>query len=425
MRVTAIDQVELTGTLTELSVTWVGAPARRGLPVGFNQGNHLRAQRSGRGAWLAGRVTLPDVHPDPSRVAGAVARLLGEHDALRASFTVSVVPTQDVFDATQLQVRPRVVGRVWHGFVESLLTQRCRAGDVPGVFFGILDDTVICAFDHAHADAITIDLVLRRLCEYYIDPTTPRRPTLSYADRCLIDAAEASSPNRCDDADSTRLMQVWHDFFTLTEGAVPAFPLCLGAGRAPQRTVDIPLLAQSECAELLSDSSFATILSALAAAVVDVGGPERLATLIPIHTRGPRTSGWHSTAGWLVSNAPVVVNAGDPNSAATWLRHASELAGLPLDHVLAQCRPHLPTEDIFMVSYLDYRKFGPALPGGQHISAVTSTDTAQFWFTRSDNGLELRVRHPARPVADDVIAGLLTALHSRLREPRPLAVPAP
>lgn len=417
MRVTAIDQIQLHGTLTEITLTWNGEPPRRGLPVGFNQGNHLRAQRDGAVAWLAGTVPLPDAQPDVARVTKAVERLLREHDALRACFTLDEFPTQGVFEPCQVSARPRVVGRVWHNFVEVLLRRRCHAGGVPGLFFGILDNTLICAFDHAHTDALTIDLVLRRLLEYYADIVAPARPTLDFTDRCIVEASGGSVfPEQSGSSD---LMRLWKDFFAITENALPAFPLDLGVGKAPQRTVVTPILDDAECLDALGSAAFATILAALAGAVADLGGPRRLATLIPIHTRGPRTSSWHDTAGWMVSNAPVVVAADDPVSATHWLDHAAALADLPLDRVLTECRPHFTTESIFMVSYLDYRKLGPSLPGAQHISAVTSTDTAQFWFTRSEFGLELRTRYPARPEADAVITRLLASVTGRLRRSLP------
>ncbi|MEP9391984.1 hypothetical protein ABLE92_18025 [Gordonia sp. VNQ95] len=417
MHVTAVDLADLAGRLTEIEITWDAEPARCEVPVTFNQGNHVRAQLTGSGAWLAGTVTLPDRHPDRSRIVEAVTRLLVEHDALRARIRPCDTPRQDVYGPDQFAVRARTVGTVWHGFTTALITERCRAGEVPGLFFGILDDRLVCAFDHAHADAFTIDLVLRRLYELYADPDTAARTTRSFAQRCVIEATGASVSGGPHSTDPTRLMQVWEDFFTITDATLPAFPLPLGSGAAPQRTVVVPLLSSPECHDALGRSAFAHILATLATAVASVGGPRRLATLIPVHTRGARDSGWHDTAGWMVSNAPVVVDAGDPDSATRWLTHAAALTDLPLDQVLAHCRPSFVTEGIFMVSYLDYRKLGPALPGAQHISAVTRTDTAQFWFNRSESGLDLRVRYPGRPEADAVMADLLRVLTSELREP--------
>lgn len=414
MHVTAVDLTDLAGQLTEIEMTWTGAPARRDLPVAFNQANHVRAQTHNGSAWLAGTVTLPDARPNRARLAAAVHRLVVEHDALRARLRPSPEPRQDVFDAAQVGVRPRLVGNVWHGFTVSLLTQRCRAGDVPGLFFGLLDDKVICAFDHAHADAVTIDLVLRRILEYYVDPTAPDHPARSFTARCVLEADGGSALAGV--GDQTQLLRIWQDFFAVTDDALPAFPLPLGHGRAPQCTKVIELLDAVQADDALGTGSFATLLNALAGAVAEVGGPPRLPLLIPVHTRGARDSGWHGTAGWMVSNAPVVVDAHDPAGAQRWLTHAAALTTLPLDQVLEQCRPHFVTDDVFMVSYLDYRKLGTALPGAQHISAVTSTDTAQFWFTRSKSGLELRVRYPGREPAHSTIGKLLVALTARVRD---------
>ncbi|MFT4127140.1 MAG: hypothetical protein QM662_13060 [Gordonia sp. (in: high G+C Gram-positive bacteria)] len=419
MHVTAIDQITLSGSLTEIALTWSGPPARSGLPVTFNQGNHLRAQTEQAPAWLAGTATLPDARPDVDRVAAAVTRLLTEQDALRARFPrTAEAPTQDVYDAHQVSARPRVTGRVWHRFLAALIAERCRPGDVPGVFFAVLDDTLVCAFDHAHADALTIDLVLRRLLAYYADPATPTAPARDLTQRCIDEAAGVQV---LDAGESKAALRVWEEFFDETGGTLPAFGLPLGPGRAPQRTVVVPLSGAATTDTVLGTKQpFATLLAALSGAIAETGGPSRLATLIPIHTRGRRDSGWHDTAGWLVSNAPVIVDADDPAGAQHWLRHAPTLAALPLEQVLAHCRPTFTSADISMVSYLDYRRLGPDLPGAQHISALTSTDTAQFWFTRSGQGVDLRVRYPAHPEADESIDALLAALRVKLRLPAAL-----
>lgn len=417
MHVTAIDQLDLSGNLTEFMISWHGAPAATNLPVTFNQGNHLRSQRNGGGAWLAGTVTLADPNPDPARVCEAVLAVLRRHDALRACFEVPDSPRQSVYAATQVSVRPRMVGRVWHSFLTALLNERCRAGDIPGLFFGLLEGTLICAFDHAHADALTIDLILREVSSLYADPDCDLPETADFATRCEQEAAGSSVLRPRDLARDLAGIQIWRQFFAATDNTLPTFPIGLG-GTAVTRTVVTPLLDAEQSDNLLPARTFAYLLAALAGAVADVGGPRRLHTLIPVHTRGPRDSGWHSTAGWMVSNAPVIVAADEPHSAEPWLAHAAELAELPLPEVLAELQPAFVTAGIFMVSYLDYRKLGPALPGAQHISAVTHTDTAQLWFTRSAAGLELRVRYPANPEADAVIISILAGLTARLHADR-------
>lgn len=414
MLVTAADRVDLGGDLTEFVLTWAGEPITTGLPVAFNQANHLRAQQQGPSAWLAGTVRLPDSTPDQTRLVELITRILGEHDALRARFRfadTAGTPCQDVFDSAQLQVTPHHEGRVAHEYTESLIADRCHAGDAPGLFFALLDNTLVCALDHAHADAATIDMLLRRAVQLYRDPQSPAIATRSFADRCVAEDG-GTSVLACDEAGTATaspddLMQVWRDFFARTGGELPTFPLDLGADRAPQRTVVLHVIDEADIETVLGERPFATLLATLATTVAENGGPHQLATLIPIHTRGPRDSGWHETAGWMVSNAPVIVEAGDPTSAQMWLRHAAQLSVLPLESVLAECRPRFGSADIFMVSYLDYRKMGPPLPDAHHISAVTSTDTAQLWFSRTASGIDLRVRYPSLPEADAVMTRVL------------------
>ncbi|XGU19849.1 hypothetical protein ACETU7_36065 [Rhodococcus sp. 3Y1] len=75
--------------------------------------------------------------------------------------------------------------------------------------------------------------------------------------------------------------------------------------------------------------------------------------------------------------------------------------------------------DVFMVSYIDYRK----LPGtddhdllnAHHISNVTVADDAQFWISRTNRGLSLRSRFPDTETANETMVNFLTELDRILR----------
>lgn len=446
MKVTAIDLVELSGDLTELQVQWTGAPLVCDAPTSFNQANHIRTHQrpptpeespdTGRtGGWLAGIVEVCGASPPvPTRLAMAVGRLLSEHDALRARLRLhpNGAVHQDVFGPDQVSVAATATRPVTGAQVRTLLDTRCNARDTPGVWFAVLDHRVIVGIDHAHGDALTIDLMLRRLVQLYADPTAAPRPGHSYLNRCR---AEAES----DDAADHPALAGWHDFFAATGGTVPTFPLPLGYGAqgqhrrsdevdsnilpARKKTVVVDLLDTS-AAQSLGRRPFATLLATLADTVAALGGPRSLAAMIPVHTRGDTNSGWHETAGWLVTNAPVIVPAGDAPGAAEALRNAISLAAVPLPLVLAECRPRLPDGDLFMVSYLDYRKCGPSLPGAQHISSEGRTSDIQLWFSRHHDGLDLRVRYPDTAAAADIIRSMICGLRERLEVGPPSVVGA-
>ena len=413
MLVTTIDEVDLAGHLTELVLSWSGEPSDTGAPLSFNQANHLAAHDDNEcpSVWLAGTVDLPGERPDMHRVSIALRRLLAEHDALRARFVTGPdgALRQDAFGADQVGVIPRDRGHVTTSGLAALLDERCRPGRFPGIFVGVVDRTLVCAFDHAHADAHTVDLVIRRVRELYRAPVAEFRPGAGYLDRCR---AEHALP-RVSAGDDPALAG-WVEFFDRTGGEVPPFPLPLGVTGRHRQSVTVCRLLDDAAAEQLGARPFPVLLALLAEAVRDAGGGPELSALIPVHTRGRSDSPWHGTAGWLVTNAPVTVAAGDVAGAVAALRRALNMSAVPLDEVLRRCCPAMPTEDVFMVSYIDYRRFGPALPNARHISASGTTDTVQMWFSRHHGGLDLRVRFPGAASARTVVAGLVDHLRAGL-----------
>ncbi|GAB07842.1 hypothetical protein GII30_21445 [Gordonia amarae] len=431
MHVTTIDLVMLSGAFTELCTHWTGEPVRRQLAVTFNQANHLLglADPTSQGVWIAGTVDLADDGEavDTERAAHAVARFLTEHEALRARFQFdpqTSVPYADVFGPNQVRVTAEPRGDIGSADLATLLSARCRSGEVPGVFFGLLDSTLIVGFDHAHCDALTVDLALRRIRELYLDPESRRSPGERFFDRSELDgilseklaAAEGEHPR----------LPAWRRFFAATGNAIPTFPLPLGEippGGAPQCTRVVELLDDT-AADALGRGAFAKILAQLAASIADQGGPQTLSTVIPVHTRGRSSSRWHQTAGWLVTNAPVRVRSGDTGGAQRALKSALGLAAVPLDHVLQRCQPAMTTADIFMVSYLDYRRLGDPLPGARHISNSTTTDSVQMWFSRHHDGLDLRIRYPDTTTANATVDALVLSLSERLRRYADAAHPA-
>ncbi|MGV9794352.1 hypothetical protein [Gordonia sp. NPDC003422] len=424
MRVTGADLVDLSGELTEITLTWTDSPTSVGSPVSFNQANHLAAHAAATSnpVWIAGTVELGDSAgppPNPQHIADVVRQVVAEQEALRLRFSWTPEPRQHVLDPTHLRTGLVTHGQADTADIVALINSRCHPQVSPGICFALVGRTLLCAFDHAHADALTVDIILRRLHLLSTNTSAQAAAPPGFVGRCVADAADVDrfrTPDGCDDTETIERLAGWRNFFTETGGRVPTFPLPLGdvPANTPQRTLVRTVLSADD-AGAIDAGLFATVLADLASVIDDLGGPSRLAALIPLHTRGQRDSGWHDTAGWMVTNAPVLVDAGDRAGARSSLRAAIDLARVPLPIVLERCAPQLPSGDIFMISYLDYRKLGPRLPGAQHISACSTADDVQIWFSRSEDGLDVRVRHPATPGATGVVDAVIERLTDRLR----------
>lgn len=86
----------------------------------------------------------------------------------------------------------------------------------------------------------------------------------------------------------------------------------------------------------------------------------------------------------------------------------------------------MTTADIFMVSYLDYRRLGDPLPGARHISNSTTTDSVQMWFSRHHDGLDLRIRYPDTTTANATVDALvLSCPNACAATPTPPTPPPP
>ena len=107
---------------------------------------------------------------------------------------------------------------------------------------------------------------------------------------------------------------------------------------------------------------------------------------------------------------PLVLAASDDlRATGERLRAALALGSVPLDQVLASLRRPLrrTRSDVFMVSWIDYRRL-PAVPAGtNHVSNATAADDVQLWLSRTDAGVALRARLPDHPRAVEVVTGLV------------------
>lgn len=442
-------------------------PVDPGSPVALsvNQVNHLVAARAGEpSVWLA-LACEPDLPRDPlrlARVEAAVRTVAARHSSMRTSTHDAGRPTSARAPAALLHE-----GLDWrwvdHGrrdatqvatLVRDLLDRACRPArgrpahavvvvepdrPVPhGSGSAVADrPVVVWAFDHVHADAVSLAVVLTELDAALTPGARVPAPAEvgCFASSAARWAAAPSVP-----ADDPRLAG-WHGFLARRGGALPTFPLPLGlvpGQRTAQRTPTAPLAdaattaAVAQRAARAGTTTFGAVLAAYAHAVRTLGGPDHLDLLVPVHTRG--TGPDLRAVGWYTTTVPVVVpaGAGAPDLAGTGaaLRTGLALADLPLDQVLASLPVPLRREraDVAMVSYLDYRR----LPGreaarrlrARHVSAPTRADDLQAWVSRTDDGLALRVRHPATAVAEALVPRLVGAWSAALRALAPVGAGA-
>ena len=188
---------------------------------------------------------------------------------------------------------------IWQYFWENaaLATSRECCSD--------LDATLVVGFDHAHCDALTVDLALRRVRELYLDPDTSAAPvngssivrTRRYPQREAGRRGGRASP-------IARLAKVSSP---PTGTPSPPFPLPLGeipANGAPQCTRVVEL--DDDAAQALGGGAGARSAKIRAARRDRRTGwaAKHSPTVIPVHTCGRSSSPWHRTAGWLVTNAP-------------------------------------------------------------------------------------------------------------------------
>jgi hypothetical protein len=133
------------------------------------------------------------------------------------------------------------------------------------------------------------------------------------------------------------------------------------------------------------------------------------------------------------STRPVTIDAGPtaPTDTERVLRDATSAVAtaLPLaavDRTTVYSRfGHLlrkPRHDVFMVSYLDYRRF-PLLPSlhARHISSDGRADDLQLWFWRDDYGISVRARFPDTATAAPLVTSVVDDLVARARAAVPTA----
>ncbi|MQW75118.1 peptide synthase [Nocardioides sp. dk4132] len=434
MRVTTADAWELRpGTV----LAWrVAAPLGAGTPVDLSpdQRNHLEAAAAGEPAvWITAAFDV-DGPIDPGALEAAFRDLVARHGTLQCTASVSDgVASARRHDPATLDWRRRVVASTTttaetQALVRDLLDAGCDPLNGPALLPAAVSrpdrSTVVLGLDHLHTDATSVAVVVEDLHALYEARRRGGAAAVLPVAGCFVAACAAAAPV----APTDPRLAAWHAVLDGLDHRLPTFPLDLGIApgeRAPQAGVLVPLLdgaaadALDRAARAAGASTCAATLGAFAGAVAGRGGPSDLPVLLPVSTR--RTPAEQRAVGWFTATVPLVLRAdAAPGETARDLRAARELAGVPLDQVLATLPAPLVRArgDVFMVSWLDYRR----LPGhgrararvAHHVSATTRADDLQLWLSRTDAGLALRARIPATAAARATLDGVVEAWRHRL-----------
>ncbi|WP_238423485.1 condensation domain-containing protein [Gordonia sp. 'Campus'] len=443
MHVTTIDRYSPAGgELLSWAVQTSAAPRPSPVPPSFNQAVHLAAAGEAS-TWLAAAFTV-DGRVDRAALGLAYRALIDRHGTLRSSFAVGTEGVErSVHDPRHLELRAQTIvdsscGTEIRDRLREALDAACHPFGPSAYLLAAIDrdhtSTIICGFDHCHVDAYSISIVIDDLHRLY--DGFRRRPgsfdsaelpmTGDFVDFC--DAESQAAPIGPGDP----RMRGWLRFFDDRDGALPTFPLDLGVAVgeiAPQASEVRTLLGPAATARFddlcrrNGSSLFGGTLAAMADAVRRCGGGPELALLFPMHTR--RDEQWRNAVGWFTTNAPLrVVSTGDLvetiRRVGPDLRRAVRLGEVPVPQVIAAMSGlRHDRADIFMVSYVDYR----LLPGARrhaaidahHISNATTADDAQFWISRTDQGLAIRTRHPDTLTAHRTIRGFVDEVVQTLR----------
>ncbi|NPC96346.1 condensation domain-containing protein [Nocardioides sp. zg-DK7169] len=425
---------------------WHVAPPGTGgtrVALSADQRNHLSAAAAGApSVWLTAAFDVAGPI-DLVALEGAFRDLVARHGTLQCVAGVEAerdgsggeAPVARRHDPATLTWRRRVAGTPTSAAATgTLLRGLLDAGCAPLAGSGLLPaavsrpgrSTVLLGLDHLHADATSVAVVVEDLATLYSarrgrPGTGPLPPT-----GCFVEACAAPAP--VVPPEDARLA-AWHAFLGGLDHRLPTFPLPLGVApgeRVPQASVLVELLDAGDAAALdlraasAGATTCAAVLAGFAGAVADCGGPGELPVLLPVSTR--RTAAERRAVGWFTATVPLVLGAGDdPGAAARDLRAARGLADVPLEQVLATLpAPLVRTRgDVFMVSWLDYRR----LPGhdrareraAHHVSAATLADDLQLWLSRTDDGIALRARVPGTATARATLDAVVAAWRRRLR----------
>jgi hypothetical protein len=447
LHVTTIDRYSPgPGVLLQWSVnSSAGRAVTSPVPPSFNQAFHLAGADAGT-VWLAAAFDV-DGRIDTKALERAYRVLIARHGTLHSGFVKGDGGIErELHDASKLALEQRTAVETTtsaelRDVLWSSLNDACHPFGFPAYLLAAIDradrSTVFCGFDHSHVDAYSMSIIVDDLHQLYqaakAEPGGFIGDDMPMAGNFVDYCAAESDAVPVGPTDPR--MRAWLDFFAEHDNRAPSFPLDLGlpVGEKAPQAVDLRHLLGPEATDAFEArcrragaSVFAGVLAAMAQCVRVLGGGSQLALLFPVHTR--RSEPWQNAVGWFTTNAPLTVSAAEDftetlTRTGPALRDAVKLGEVPVPQVLeALGGIHRDRDDIFMVSFVDYR----TLPGSgthdeigaTHVSNVTEADDVQFWISRTDRGLALRTRFPDTVASLSVIDAFLGELERILSADR-------
>lgn len=418
------------GQLFSLPAHTQGPP---GLPltISFDQRRHVGAgQRAG--SWMAVSARLPhEVTTDELR--SAWQQVVQRHASLRTVFSRTPEGSLELREAHVV-----LGGWTLHGtgssedlrrLLRALFDRACAPFEQPSHRLALVlpDDTeadrrpvVILGSDHAHVDMWSLLVLLRDLMQGLDNLQAGRpagegmEPVAGFAEHSAIMASRPSAP--------AQIRERWTEILAAGQGLMPRFGLPLGADSPDEDSAvevrDILDSAQSERfaeqAARLGVRTIALAVSALTSATRELCGTP-LRAVFPVHSRyEPR---WRDSVGWFITDSVIESADPDPRACAEAVREAIELGSYPLGPILAPYGGMPIGPGMFALSWLDTRRLAE-LPSGaqvQYVSAAVHDDGVMVWFIVNPDGLHLRARCPANPVATASMARWLDAVERDLR----------
>ncbi|WP_280232366.1 condensation domain-containing protein [Nocardia cyriacigeorgica] len=417
----------------------VAAAPRHPSPPSYTQREYLRtAHRSCGARARASRLCMVafdiPAEPDMAALTWAFTAFVRRHDTFWSRFTVDSDQT-----VTRHVVAPEDIEltAIEHGRCDSAdairdLVQEqvpdARSWDCFG--FGVIDHgdafTVYAAVDHLHTDGVgqaltctdLLTLYGSALSEQAIEPD-PVGGHLAYCAREheLNSALTARSPQ----------IQRWLAVLHRNGGAMPSFPLPLGASAEPGFSrgaqVTIPLLsgAEAERFELICARDGGRFLGGLLAALAltehELIGSERYFVLSPVNTRTEAAEA--GSIGWYTNLVPIAVDL--PAHARFSALVARTQRAVDEVKDLTHISPHRvleltgPAEGIhaapgwtaMMMSYVDVRKIAGVemfdrINGGMFANRA-APGQVYVWFNRFPDVTTFSVLFPDTVVAHDSV----------------------
>jgi hypothetical protein len=383
--------------------------------------------------WLAAQFELPGTLDDAA-FRRALSRFVERHDGLHTGFEVSdkgaerviFSPAKVAFELSS----PVAVddSESLRGLLRERFTAECDPLTAPAYMFATVEHegyfSVFASFDHTLVDAISLAIVVADLAHMYEeeinDTSEPLPKAGSFMEYCVLEN------ERKDEPISQEILDEYARFFEAAGGTPPVFPLDLGVapGEVAPQGADMRDLLDTDATERFAleckeqgVSVFTGTMTAMAMAVHQMGGPEKLPLQFPLHTR--REPQWAKAVGWLTTGGPMIACGDGDFATSAPQTHVSFRDGLRLSAsrmseataALGDAVQRTHT-DTFMVSYIDYRAMASeeacSMLSAHHISNVTVADNAQFWISRTESGLSLRSRFPDTEQGRATMAEFLT-----------------